>query len=127
MARTAIPITRLVHNDSISNPAGTTIDSTLVTAGAVIVSPPFSSIMVRVNNTSGADRDVIVRAGIRPIASMGGYGDLTEEVPATSGSELFYLNSSRYAQTNGDLYIDFESGFTGTIAVIAPPKNGLRD
>lgn len=127
MARTAITPTRLVANDSINNPAGTTIDSTLVTNGVVVNSPSFRGLLVRVNNTAGSNKNVIVRGGDSPIASLGGYGDLTKAVAATSGSQLLYLESGRFAQSDGALNIDFESGFTGTILVLALPKNGMRD
>ena len=127
MARTEVEITRLVANDSISNPAGTTIDATLVTNGVVIKKPPFRGLIIRVNNTAGAAKNVTVQAGAEPIAAYQEYGDLVEQIPATTGSEFFYLEGSRFAQANGDLWIDFESGTTGTIAVIALPKNGMRD
>lgn len=124
MARTAVTPTSLVGNGSVANPAGTTIDATLVTNGVTITPTKTAErLYVRVNNTHGSDHVVTVKAGTSTAALDAGRGDLTVTVPATSGSMLIGpLTSARFAQPGNAIYIDFDSGTTGTIAAFHIPR-----
>ena len=116
MARTAITVTDLTAATSVANPAGTAADQA---NGHVISGTRPEVLVLRVNNTAGTAKNVIVRAGTFPIAGSSGQGDLTVQVPATTGSVLVGpLESARFLQNDGTVSVDLESGFAGTIAAL---------
>jgi hypothetical protein len=126
MARTAVSYSPLVANGHLTSPAGTTIDATLVTNGVVINSVDPERTVLRVNNTAGTPKNVTVKAGAGRQAWLAGAGDYVQAVAATSGSELLGpFTSARFQQRGSSMYVDFESGFTGTITVLKLPKAGL--
>ncbi|MFJ8727775.1 hypothetical protein [Streptomyces sp. NPDC093269] len=123
MARTAVTYTPLVPNGHLTNPAGTTIDSTLVTNGVVINGVDPERTVLRVNNTATSAKNVTVKGGTGNTAFMAGQGDLVQSVGANTGSEfLGPFTSARFQQKGSKLFVDFESGFTGSITVIKLPK-----
>lgn len=123
MARTAVSYTALTPNGTTSDVAGTTIDATLVTNGVVIENVDPERTVLRVANTAGTEKDVIVRTGSGVQSWMAGQGDLTVPVAATTGKEFVGpFTSARFQQTGSKLYVDFETGFTGTITVFKLPK-----
>lgn len=127
MARTAVPYQNWTADSNLSEAAsgslGTTIDSTLVTAGVVIDDADPSRSVIRVLNTSGGARDVIVRAGANPPAWRAGQGDLTIEVAAGQHVWIPPLTEARYMQAGSKIHIDFESGFTGRITPFKLARN----
>lgn len=123
MARTAVSYTALTPNGHTSDVAGTTIDATLVTNGVVINGVDPERTLLRVTNTAGTDKVVTVKAGTGVQSWMAGQGDLATTVAATSGKEFIGpFTSARFQQAGSKLYVDFASGFTGTITVFKLPK-----
>lgn len=123
MARTAVPYTSLVPNGHVTDVAGTTIDSTLVTNGVVINDVDPERTLIRVTNTSGAAKNVTVKAGAGSQSWMAGQGDSVTAVALTSGVEwLGPFTSARFQQKGTRLYVDFVAGHTGTITVFKLPK-----
>lgn len=123
MARTAVGYTPLVPNGHLTDPAGTTIDSTLVTNGVVINAADPERTVIRVTNTSGAAKAVTVKAGAGSQAWMAGQGDSVTTVALTTGVEwLGPFTSARFQQKGTKLYVDFASGTTGAITVFKLPK-----
>lgn len=137
MARTTVNPTALVGNGSIDIPAGTTINSTLVTNGVNIPlsnsnipsGPAARDTFLYVTNTAGADKTVTVRAGVGGGITPGpafrsGLGDLTVTCKtATGGCIIGPLESARFAQLDGSINVDFGSGLTGALTVFQVPKN----
>lgn len=127
MARTALTLNPLVPNSNLSDATsggsvlGTPIDSTLVSNGATIaagVSPEH--LILLVSNTTGAAKNVTLRAGNR---FQGAAGDLALPVAAAPGmSWLGPFASARLLQADGSLSIDFDSGFTGSIKALKIPR-----
>lgn len=126
MPRTAVAPTVLSGNAITANLAGTTIDATLVTNGVEVVGFPLDELIVRVVHTSAAERDVIVQSGSNPPADAAGQGDQVVVFAAgnvTAQTRYFGpFPSARFksvgnATDDTGLWIDFESGFTGTITV----------
>jgi hypothetical protein len=97
VARTSLTPTSLGGGD-LADPAGTTIDSTLVTNGVVV-------------NTADPSRT----GGTDGPAWMGVQGDYDTSVATTATRWIGPFSEARYLQHGGKLNIDFESGFTGTI------------
>lgn len=130
MARTAVTPTTLSANAvSSANPAGTTIDSTLVTNGVVISGVPLEELFLRVTNTAAATKVLTVQSGDDPPAEMQGQGDLTQTFAAGNGTpQVHYvgpLTSARFIQNGaeaGQVHVDFESGFTGTFEAFRIPR-----
>jgi len=129
MARTNLPLTNLVANGSIADPAGTTIDqangmNVAIVTTAIPSGPHIDRLMLRVANTAGAAKNVIVRKGVDPPAFRSSLGDYTTQVPATTGVRLVGpFEIAHFAQADGSLNLDFESGFTGTITAIMYPAS----
>ncbi|MFI5974798.1 hypothetical protein [Streptomyces sp. NPDC051452] len=123
MARTAVPLSNLVGNGSLADPAGTTLDATNDHSIDVAVTHP-EEIVIRVTNTHSSDHTVTVKAGgSNPPVWRGGQGDITATVTATSGvTWIGPLSSSRFLQAGNVLYVDIESGHTGKITAFKVPR-----
>lgn len=123
MPRTDVTPTKRVANSSIAEPAGTTIDATLVTNGVRIVKPDWRSLEIIVANTAGADKVITIQSGDEAGGALKqSQGDLSVTVPATSGvRRIGPLESGRFSQADGSCWVDFASGTTGTIKVVTNP------
>lgn len=124
MPRTAVAYRNLVANSSLNGATGpTTVDATLVTNGVVVEDAVPELTIIRATHTDGTAHDLIVRAGDNPPALAAGQGDLTVEVALTSGVRYFGpFESGRFLQNDGNLHIDFETGYVGTIDVLRIPR-----
>ena len=130
MTRTVITATQL--SAGAANPAVS--QSTDATNGHSIAFPNGTlgqskgaswALALRVVNSAGADKNVIVRANTgvpsgsyyAPFHPQAAKGDLTIQCAASSATPQYIvaLDSSRYVQDDGTVSIDYESGFTGTI------------
>ena len=115
MARTALTPTALGSTD-VADPTGTTVDSTLVTNGAVINTADPSRTILRITNSAGAAKKLTIRAGGKDgPAWMRSQGDTDVSVAASGTRWVGPFSEARYLQHGGKLNLDFESGFTGTI------------
>lgn len=137
MARTSVTPTALTGNGGIDIPAGTTINSTLVTNGVNIPlvtetvpsGPAARDTFLYITNTAGADKTVTVRAGVGGGATAGpafrsGLGDLAVTCHTASGGCIIGpLESARFAQLDGSINLDFGTGLTGVLTVFQVPKN----
>src|SRR5579875_271117 len=126
-ARTSVTPTTLTGNGGVDIPAGTTINSTLVTNGvniplassAIPSAPQARDLFLYITNTAGADKNVIIRAGVGGGATPGqafrsGLGDLTVICHTASGGCLIGpLESARFAQLDNSINVDFGTGLTG--------------
>ena len=119
MARTAVSLSKLTANGSITTPAGTNADPT---NGHVISGGRFRKLLIRVTNTDSGAHNATVKAGVYPPAESSGLGDLVVSVPATTGDVLIGpLESARFAQANGDIYLDLAASFAGKVTAIQLP------
>lgn len=137
MARTSVSPTLLVGESYIDIPAGTTINSTLVTNGVnvplntetVPSGPAARDTFLYITNTAGSDKNVTVRAGVGGGSTPGpafrsGIGDLVVPCHTASGGCLIGpLESARHAQLDGSINVDFATGLTGVLTVFQVPKN----
>jgi hypothetical protein len=127
MARTNLPLTNLVANGGLTDPAGTAIDqangmNVAIPTTAIPSGPHLDKLVLRVANTAGAAKNTIVRAGANPPSFRASVGDLTVQVPATTGVKwLGPFEIARFMQADGSLNIDWESGATGTVTAFMSP------
>ena len=123
---TQIPLTSLSRNSMTDIPVGTAIDVTNgmyidMTTTAIPAGPGSESLMLEVRTTNGADKAVTIKAGVGGGVTPGqairsGLGDLVVTAhAATGGGIIGGLESARFIQLNGRVYIDFASGTTGYI------------
>lgn len=124
MARTSVSYSNLNANASTADPAGTTIDSTLVTNGVTINNAVPEETIIRVANTAGATKVVTINAGDYPPALAAGQGAITGTVPATTGVLWFgpFEGGRVQQRVNAAITVDFASGTTGTITVFRVPR-----
>ncbi len=119
MPRDAVAITSLSPNAATALVAGVAINpanNAVIAAGG-----NTQRLLIYVNNTFAGAKNVTVKAGANPPAFAAGQGDLTESF-AQNAEKFFVIESARFAQTNGDIYVDFENGMTGVIAAYRLPK-----
>ncbi|MDR3080539.1 MAG: hypothetical protein LBV60_06360 [Streptomyces sp.] len=122
MPRTAVPYSKFTANGRLTDPVGTTVDATLVTNGVVVDAADPEHTLIRVTNTAAAAKTVTVKAGVGRQSWMAGSGDYTQSVPASGTVWLGPLTSARFQQRGSKVYLDFESGSTGTVTVFKLPR-----
>jgi hypothetical protein len=119
MARDSVAITQLTLNGGVAEPTGTTIAP--ANGAAIGVGGDTRKLLVRVTNTDGSDRAVTIKAGVNPPAFRQGLGDASVTVPATSGVRYLTVESARFAQADGAIWLDFATGMTGKIMAFRLP------
>lgn len=112
MARDTVTVQKLTKN-------GATISTgqTINPSNGIIVpaSGLTRNLIVEVRNTNGTIGTVTVKAGTNPPAFQAGYGDMTFTVPATTGARIMFIEAARYAQDNGEVWLDFSANMAGTV------------
>jgi hypothetical protein len=128
MARTAIPLSTFTSLADL-NDAGTAIDQangmTIALGDAIPANGGIERLVIYVQNTHAATHTVTIRAGTtNPPAFEGGEGDLTTgNLTASTGTAFIAgLHSSRFAQSDGSVSVDFSASITGTIWAFLLPK-----
>lgn len=124
MPRTAVVPRSLVMNGNLIGTSGsTTIDATLVTNGVSVTAAIPEQMVIRVTNTEGSTNVVTIKAGAYPPAWAKGLGDLAVTLAATTGVQYIGpLESARFLQADGTIWIDFETAMTGAIDVLTVPR-----
>lgn len=124
MPRTAVVPRALVMNGNLIGTSGsTTIDATLVTNGVSVTAATPEQMVIRVTNTEGSTNVVTIAAGAYPPAWAKGLGALAVTLAATTGVQFIGpLESARFLQADGTIWIDFETGMTGAIDVLTVPR-----
>ena len=129
MARTAIAVSTFLQDNttSLPDPAGTAADqangmNVALASGAMPGAPTAKNLVLRVANTAASPFTCIIRAGVVPPAFRQGLGDLTVTITNATTKWIGPLSSSRFAQTDGSINVDFGVGFTGTITAFLVPE-----
>lgn len=120
MARTAVAATTFVkETPKVITSTATTVDSTLVTNGVVVNAPLDGRLLMVVKQTASAAKIVYVQGApefgdafdvSQSIAQNAIYGLVLENAKHVRG-----FNEASSNTDKGKFYVDFESGFTGTI------------
>lgn len=126
MPRTVVPVTVVAWEGATAPVAGTTVDQA---NGMYIATSETTNLLVHVKNTSAGARNAIVRQGDDPPSIQKYKGDMLANVPATNGERFIRINSMRHTKgtdavagtPNGSIHLDFDAGFTGTVAVYRLP------
>jgi hypothetical protein len=119
VARTNVPITDLLANAENENPASTAIDAAnnhVIPAGA-----KTRRLLLRIVNTFAGSKTVTIKAGVNPPSVRAGIGDLAVVMGAQNDVAYVVLESARFAQANGDIYVDVAAATTGSILALRLP------
>lgn len=122
MARTQVTYTNLAVNGALTaDPAGTNADPTnghVISDGNSPATSYPELTLLRVKNTTAGALNAILRAGAQPLAIASGQGDLTVSVGAGATATIGPIESGRFLQKDGTLYLDLQAGFTGTVTAL---------
>lgn len=118
MARTALPYSNLVPNNSLADPAGTAVTAGAGNGGQIAKSYPELTVLRAVFTTAG---NVVIKAGANPPAWAAGQGDLTIAVATNGVAWLGPFESGRFLQADGSLII--ETTQTVTLTALRVPRN----
>ena len=127
MARTSATVQSATRTDSPpldKTITATTIDATLVTNGLQITDYfNHKNTRLIIYNSDASAHTVTITAGTADPAINRGMGNYTVSIPAGETHEISEIDSSRFMQsdTNHSLYVDFDSGTTGTIYALGCP------
>jgi hypothetical protein len=124
MARAILTATALVPNGSVVDPTGTAnvvANGQVIPASALSAGPIGGNAMffIRCSNATGATTTVTIAAGSQPSAISSGQGALVSNVAATTGvTWIGPLDSSRFQQPDGSIFIDSAAVVTTTVFTI---------
>lgn len=120
MPRGTIPINALTLNEGVDGTAYTIVaaDGALIRAEG-----KTAKLMLRIAITGGTPGTISINAGVNPPAFRQGLGAATVVVPETSGVKYVVIESARFAQANGDIYLDFNAGAVGTVTCLRLPQS----
>lgn len=123
MARGNIPITELVANAEVAQPAGTAVDAT---DGHEVSGVPLEELVIQIINGAEA-MDVTFLAGDNPPADAAGQGDLVVTAGAGETSFVGPFSSARFKQVDDGtdptgLYIDVDTDANGTLVAYHVPR-----
>lgn len=119
MARTSVPVTVLVANAENENPATTALDAT--NGHTIPVAGRTRNILLRITNTFAGSKTVTVKAGTKPPAYRSGLGDLVITLGAQNDVAYVLVESGRFTQADGSIWIDMAAATTGTILALRLP------
>jgi len=123
MARTAITPIALGTKDTFTAVTYTTVDATLVSNGAVVTEGLDGRLLIYVKQTDATARAITIQSA----PEYGDQFDLVKSI-AQNGEWVTTIENAKYVRgfgeesastDNGKLYIDFATGFTGTITIYA--------
>ena len=114
MARTATPVTTAYNTGAA--PTATNLDPT---NGHTIpvTTCPADELLIIINNTTVSAKIVTLKAGAYPPALSAGQGDLAITCAASTNGIPIRIESGRFMQADGTIYVDVAASTTGTINV----------
>lgn len=118
MARTDVPIIDAARN-AVTAAAPTTADAT--NGHKVQVDGGTRRVVLVVKQTAATAKTVTVKAGANPPA-WATDADLVSSAVAQNSTVAITVESAQFEQSNGDINVDLQAGFTGEISAIRIPK-----
>lgn len=114
MARDAVTITDLSLDAGTTPATGTTIDP--ANGVSIAAGGDTSRLLLEISQTAEADKDITIVAGT---GFRAGLGSLV--LTLNAATSLVAIESARFAQADGSIHIDFETGTTGTVKAYRLP------
>lgn len=127
MARTNLPLTPLVANSGVAEPAGTAIDQAngmniALASSAIPAAGGARHLILQIKNTFAGTKVVTIRAGVNPPSMRAGVGDITFTAVASANTFIGPFEAGRVLQADGSINVDFASGITGTVNAFLVPR-----
>jgi len=124
MPRAALTYTALTANSSIADVAGTAIAPT---TGHTIAEALPEQTILRIVNTTAAEKTFTVKAGANPPAVAASLGDVVVTLAAGNVTPTVAFagpfESGRFLQADGSLSIDAATSATGFVTAFKIPRN----
>jgi hypothetical protein len=121
MARGTVPIQTLTLNGGTI--AATPLTITAADGAVIQAGGRYRRLVVHIKQTGGTAGTASLVPGNDPPAFRQGLGTATVVVPATTGERLITIESARFAQANGDIYLDFSASVVGTVSAYNLPAD----
>lgn len=122
MARITLTPVQAVRNSKVDvTTKYVTIGTSVVATGLICEYEKNDHLVLHVKNTVTAEKDITIKASTQDCAYMQGQGDLVIAVPASSEVMIMGLEQPRFCYIDDGkpyLYIDFETGFEGSILAL---------
>jgi len=116
MADVTLTITEIAANAATSQPAAGVLADIADADVGIIPASDTQGLFIEVTNTTAGEKDFTVKAGENPPAPQAGQGDLVVPL-AQDAVALIALESGRFAQADGTIHVDAETGMTGDYRV----------
>jgi len=110
MARSAITLTDLSVNAAVA--WATEVEISAADGASLDVGGKTDKVMLVILNNYAGSKDVTIKAGANPPAFRADLGDLTITF-AQDAQKCIVLESARFVQSDGKIYIDFAASMTG--------------
>ena len=118
MARTDVPIIDASRN-AVTTATPTAADAT--NGHKIQVDGGCRRVVLVVKQTAATAKTVTVKAGANPPA-WATDADLVSSALAQNATVAISLDFAKFVQSNGDINVDLQAGFTGEISAIRIPK-----
>ncbi len=119
MARDAVVITALTRDAAKAAATGTVINAA---NGCIIAAAGNTdNLVVEVTHTAASEKDLTIPAGVGPRSALGDIEEAFAAGNSTPVVKYFVLESARFAQADGAVLLDFETGFTGSVRAYRLP------
>lgn len=124
MARVEVDVTPLGYNGSV-NAAAVGVYQDADSTDDMFVEAHEGKLLLHVKNTNAAARNITIVAGAgghQSAAWMGVLGNLVVNIPALTGDVIIGpLETARFEQTDGTIYLNFDASADCTIAAFSLP------
>jgi len=117
MARTAIAETALAVN-ALATPVTTAVDPT---NGMTVALKKGRKLVFRIAYTFAGAKTFTVKAGAYPPSWAKGQGDLV--LTLNNVTRYLVIDAGRFAQADGQVYVDIEAASTGTVEALRLPTD----
>lgn len=121
MARDAVVVTALALNAGVAEIEGVAINTT--NGATIAAGGDTSRLVIWVYNSESAEKDVtVVAPTTHAEAVTSGQDDLVVAI-AAAGTAFITVESARFSNADGTIYLNYESGMTGFAAAYRLPKS----
>lgn len=119
MARDAVPIVQGLMNNGLVSGAGVAINP--ANGAAIAIDGVTDRYIIAVLNTFAGAKNLTIKAGVYPPAFRQLLGDVVFACTQTTQIDYVFVESARFAQADGSIWLDFEASMTGTVWCIKLP------
>jgi hypothetical protein len=120
MAVKTVAVTALTSGTAVALPETTALNGSTDTL-SITGASDADKLLILINNTTAAEKEVTIKKGENPPAVRKGLGDLVIKVPEKSQA-VVAIESARFANTEGNIIVSCAASTTGFLSAIRLPK-----